>query len=140
MALCSRVNSVGEIQLWSSSNSLQKKGDEARLMFLGKLREDGSESVEVLAPPVRWDEHSGDNQLHTRVLRPSSRQNLVEILPGGFQRNATQSVISTQGENQDVNPAFQNPVEAAQSAGCGFSAETGVHDFEVPSQAVDAFL
>src|SRR5688572_32996109 len=75
MAFCSRVNTVGEIQLWFSPNSLQEKWDEARLMFLGKLGKESSEPVEVFVSPVWWNEHSGDNQLHTRILRPSSRQN-----------------------------------------------------------------
>ena len=109
-------------------------------MFLGELGEEGSESVEILASPVWWNEHSGDNQLDFGISRPGSRQNLVEILAGGFQRNATQGIISAQGENQDINPALQNPVEAPQPSGRGFSAEAGVHDFELPPQGVDAFL
>ena len=109
-------------------------------MLLGKLGEEGSESIEVLASPVRWDEHSSNDQLHTRILGAGSRQNLVEILTSGFEGNAAKCIVSAQGENQDINPALQNPIEAAQSAGCGFSAETGVHDFELPPQAVDAFL
>ena len=49
-------------------------------MFLGELGEEGSESVEILASPVWWNEHSGDNQLDFGISRPGSRQNLVESL------------------------------------------------------------
>ena len=106
MAFCGRVDSVGKIQLWFSSDSLQKKWDEVSLVLLRKLGKDSSESVEVITPPVGRDQHSSDNELHFRIFCPSSRQNLVEILTSGFEGNAPKSIVSTQGENQDINSAL----------------------------------
>ena len=93
------VNSVGEIQLWLSSNSLQKKRDEDSLMLLGKLGKDGSESVEIFASPVWWNEHSGNDQLDIGILSAGSRENLVEILTRGLEGDAAKCIVSAQCEN-----------------------------------------
>jgi hypothetical protein len=89
-------------------------------MFLGELGEEGSESVEILASPVWWNEHSGDNQLDFGILRPGSRQNLVEILAGGFRGMPRRASFPPKARIKTSIRRFRTQSRRAQSSGRGF--------------------
>jgi len=125
LCLPARVDAVCLHQfqvLGDAGHEFRYQGD---LFRFGKLPEDGTETLAVDFPVVRWNAHA--EQQHLRVMLPGETYHLPQVIPGVFGGETPQPVVAPEFDNHDVGlMALQGVRQSGEPAFGGIAGDTGI--------------
>jgi hypothetical protein len=122
------MDAIAQVQVRHAAHAFEQKGQEDGPRGLG----DGGKHLAKLPRVVRAELgrhlHAGDDDFRLRVARTDALDDALEVATGDGGAEAAQAVVGPEREHEDVGRRAQRPVDAAQPARGGLTAEAGIDD------------
>ena len=122
------VDAVGLVEFFDSADAFEEEGDEGGFGFFGDFGEEGFEAGGELWAHVVGHLHAGEEDLDFGVLIAGFFDDAEEVFFGFLWGNAAEAVVSAEGDDEDVGSFCHGPGDAAEAAGGGVAADSGVGD------------
>ncbi len=134
------VDLIGLVQAGVAADAFQEKREQGSALLRGDGGENFLERAREVAAHRGWHLHAGEDEFGGRAPGAHAREDLLEVGAGDVGADAAQAVVAAECEHEEIDGLAENPVDAAQAAGGGLAAETGVDDAPVEAGGVDLGL
>ena len=134
------VETVGEVHLGDSADAFEEERDEGGVVGFGERGEDGGEVADVGFAHARRHRHAGDDDLGGGIFGADFVDDALEVFLRDGRGESAEAVVAAEFEDEDVHGRAEDPIDAAEAAGGGFTAEAGVDHAVVEAGVGDLFL
>ena len=136
----SRMDAVGLHHSFGEHGALQEEGIERDAILARHVAVYLLERLAILAAQVGRRQHAGEDDFDAARLRGSD--NLAQIGPQLFHRQAAQRVVAAELDEQVGRLIGQDPVEAGETSGRGVPGDSGIDhlalDIELPQRLLES--
>lgn len=122
------VDAVWLVEFFDSADAFEEEGDKGGFGFFGDFGEEGFELGGKFLAHVVGHLHAGDEDFNIGIFGAGFLDDAEEVLSGFPGRNPAESVVSAEGDDEDVGSFGHGPGDAAEAAGGGVAADAGIGD------------
>ena len=122
-----RMDAVAVVQMWNSSDAVEKEWHEDDVMRIGQGAECLTEFRRIHRAVVRWCLHPRQNHRDAALLRTTDDP--IEVLPHLRHRQPAQAIVGAQLDDEHIDVTVERPVQPAQPARRRVARDAGVHHF-----------
>lgn len=140
MPLGGGVDEIGEVHFRDAPDIFEQEGDEGGLVGFGHLGEHLAKVAGERLAHIGGHLHAGEDDPDLGMAGAGFLNDGLEIGACGGWGNAAEPVIAAEFEDENIDGPFEKPIDAAETAGSGITADAGIDEGERERKRIDAFL
>lgn len=134
------MNEIGEVHFRDAPDIFEEEGNEGGLVGFGHLGEHLAKVACERLAHVGGHLHAGEDDPGMGMARAGFLDDGLQVGACGGWGNAAEPVIAAEFEDENIDGPLEKPIDAAETAGSGITADAGIDEGKRERVGIDAFL